>query len=160
MTTIQFDFWLPEAFEIEYTGSDGEPHRPYMVHRALLGSMERFFGVLVEHYKGAFPAWLAPTQAILIPIADRHVDYADEVAAKMKAAGLRVEVDDSGDRMGNKIRKAQEQKVPYMLVIGDREVEAGTVSVRLRTGEDEGAVAVDALIARIQKISAEKEAVL
>jgi threonyl-tRNA synthetase len=160
VTTIQFDFWLPEAFEMEYIGSDGEPHRPYMVHRALLGSMERFFGVLVEHYKGAFPAWLAPTHAVLIPIADRHVAYADEVADKMKAAGLRVEVDDSGDRMGNKIRKAQEQKVPYMLVIGDREVEAGTVSVRLRSGEDEGALTVDALIARVQGVVAEKTTTL
>jgi len=160
ISTIQFDFWLPEAFEMEYIGSDGKPHRPYMVHRALLGSMERFFGVLIEHYKGAFPVWLAPTQAVLIPIADRHVEYADKVAAQMKVAGLRVEVDDSSDRMGNKIRKAQEQKVPYMLVIGDREVEAGAVSVRLRTGEDEGALAVDDLIGRMQKIVAEKTATL
>jgi len=154
--TVQVDYNLPERFELEYTGEDGQPHRPVMIHRAPFGSLERFIGILIEHYNGAFPAWLAPTHAVLIPIADRHRDYAYEVARKMKGMGLRVSVDDSSDRMGNKIRKAQEQKVPYMLVIGDREVEAGTVSLRLRTGEDEGAVAVDALIARIQKAIAEK----
>ncbi|MBN1122465.1 MAG: threonine--tRNA ligase [Anaerolineae bacterium] len=151
ITTIQFDFWLPEAFEMEFVGQDGEPHQPYMVHRALLGSMERFFGVLIEHYKGAFPVWLAPVQAELIPIADRHFDYAYDALAKLKAAGLRAEVDDSGDRMGNKIRKAQGQKVPYMLVIGDREIEEGAVSLRLRSGEDLGATSVDDFIAMAQE---------
>jgi len=151
ITTIQFDFWLPEAFEMEYIGQDGEPHQPYMVHRALLGSMERFFGVLIEHYKGAFPVWLAPVQAVLIPIADRHVDYAYDVLVKLKTAGLRAEVDDSGDRMGNKIRKAQGQKVPYMLVIGDREIEEGALALRLRSGEDLGATSVDDFIAMAQE---------
>ncbi len=151
ITTIQFDFWLPEAFEMEYIGQDGEPHQPYMVHRALLGSMERFFGVLIEHYKGAFPVWLSPVQAELIPIADRHFDYAYDVLKKLKAAGLRVEVDDSGDRMGNKIRKAQGQKIPYMLVIGDREIEENAVALRLRSGEDLGATAVDDFITMAQE---------
>jgi threonyl-tRNA synthetase len=135
-STIQFDFNLPERFEMEYMGQDGQAHRPYMIHRALLGSMERFFGVLVEHYGGAFPVWLAPVQAVLIPIADRHVDYCRGVADRLKQAGLRAEVDDGSDRMRNKIRKAQEQKIPYMLIVGDREVEGGQVSVRLRSGED------------------------
>ena len=138
MTTIQFDFNLPERFDLTYVGADGQEHRPYMVHRALLGSMERFFGVLIEHYGGAFPVWLAPVQAVLIPIADRHNDYAHQVAAQLKAAGLRVEVDDSSDRMQAKIRDAQLQKVPYMLVIGDREVEGGAVAVRLRDGRGPG----------------------
>ena len=135
-STIQFDFNLAERFELEYVGQDGQAHQPYMIHRALFGSMERFFGVLVEQYGGAFPVWLAPVQATLIPIADRHVAYCQQVAADLKAQGLRVDVDDSSDRMGNKIRKAQEQKVPYMLIVGDREVENGQVSVRLRSGED------------------------
>jgi threonyl-tRNA synthetase len=137
-STIQFDFNMPERFEMEYIGEDGQPHRPYMVHRALLGSLERFLGVLIEFYGGAFPVWLAPVQAVLIPITDDQVDYCRNVAKELKMAGLRVEVDDSRDRMGNKIRKAQEQKVPYMLVVGKREVAGETVAVRLRTGEDLG----------------------
>ncbi len=135
-TTIQFDFNLSERFDMNYVGEDGLEHRPYMVHRALLGSLERFFGVLIEHYGGAFPVWLSPVQATLIPIADRHVPYCEQVAEQLRAAGLRVEVDGSSDRMRNKIRKAQEQKVPYMLIVGDREVESGQVSIRLRSGED------------------------
>jgi threonyl-tRNA synthetase len=138
LTTIQFDFNNPERFDLTYMGEDGQPHRPYMVHRALLGSMERFFGILIEHYGGAFPVWLAPVQAMLIPIADRHVEYARQVAVQLKGTGLRAEVDDSGDRMANKIRKAQEQKVPYMLVVGDKEMQAGAVAVRLRNGQDLG----------------------
>jgi len=152
MTTIQFDFNLPERFDMVYVGEDGKEHRPYMVHRALLGSMERFFGVLIEHYGGAFPVWLSPVQVVMIPIADRHVEYARGVAAQLKAAGLRAEVDDSGDRMNAKIRKAQLQKVPYMLVVGDREMEAGQVAVRLRTEEDLGAMEVSDLIARVQGV--------
>lgn len=148
ITTIQFDFWLPEAFDLEYIGQDGEPHRPYMVHRALLGSMERFFGVLIEHYKGAFPVWLAPVQAVLIPIADRHQEYAREIARNLKKAGIRVELDEGSDRMNAKIRHAQQQNIPYMLIVGDREVENGTVSVRLRSEEDLGAMALDEFIAR------------
>ncbi len=138
MTTIQFDFNEPERFDMTYVGQDGQEHRPYMVHRALLGALERFFGILVEHYAGAFPVWLAPLQVMMIPIADRHHAYAHQVAQELRAAGLRVEVDDSDDRMGAKIRNAQLQKIPYMLVVGDREVEEGTVSVRLRTEEDLG----------------------
>jgi threonyl-tRNA synthetase len=159
ISTIQFDFWLPEAFQIEYIASDGQPHRPYMIHRALFGSMERFFGLLVEHYKGAFPVWLAPVQALLIPIADRHLDYADKIRADLKHAGLRVEIDDSSDRMANKIRKAQEQKIPYMLIVGDREVNSETLSLRLRTGEDLGAVKIETFIQRAMKTIDAKEGI-
>jgi threonyl-tRNA synthetase len=136
LSTIQFDFNMPARFGLEYVGEDGKPHQPYMVHRALLGSMERFFGVLIEHFAGAFPVWLSPVQAMVIPIADRHVAYAKEVQQKLKAAGIRSEVDESSDRMQAKIRNAQLQKIPYMLVIGDKEAEAGAVAVRLRSGED------------------------
>jgi threonyl-tRNA synthetase len=156
ISTIQFDFWLPEAFDLEYVGQDGHPHRPYMVHRALLGSMERFMGVLIEHYKGAFPVWLAPVQVMMIPIADRHIEYVDQVAARLHDAGLRVEVDDSSERMGNKIRKAQAQKIPYMLIAGDRETEAGQVALRLRSGGDQGAMPVEDFIALAQNAVAEK----
>ncbi len=135
-STIQFDFNLPERFDMTYIGEDGKECRPYMVHRALLGSMERFFGVLVEHYGGAFPVWLAPVQVVLIPIADRHVDYARHVAGELRKEGLQVEVDDSNERMNHKIRTAQIAKVPYMLIVGDAEVQDSTVSVRLRSGED------------------------
>jgi len=152
MTTIQFDFNLPDRFDMTYVGEDGKEHRPYMVHRALLGSMERFFGVLIEHYGGAFPVWLSPVQAIVIPIADRHAEYARKVEAELKASGLRVEVDDSGDRMNAKIRKAQLQKVPYMLVVGDREMEAGQIAVRLRTEEDLGGMAVDDFVGRVLEV--------
>ena len=138
--TVQVDFLLPERFDLEYTGEDGKKHRPVMIHRAPFGSMERFVGILIEHFNGAFPLWLAPVQMALIPIADRHFDYARQVAADLRAAGLRVEVDDSGDRMNKKIRSAQLQKVPYMLVVGDQEVEDGTVAVRTRDGEDHGAL--------------------
>ena len=155
-TTIQFDFNLSERFDMTYVGEDGREHRPYMVHRALLGSLERFFGVLIEHYGGAFPVWLSPVQAVLIPIADRHVEYCQQVADQLKAAGLRVEVDDSSDRMRNKIRKAQGQKVPYMLVVGDREVESEQVAVRLRSGEDLKGKPVDEFIAMAHKAIEEK----
>jgi threonyl-tRNA synthetase len=156
MSTIQFDFNEPNRFDMTYVGPDGLEHRPYMVHRALLGSIERFFGVLIEHYGGAFPVWLAPVQAVIIPIADRHNDYAHQVAAQLKAARLRVEVDDSSDRMQAKIRNAQLQKVPYMLVIGDREMETGAVAVRLRNEQNLGAQAVAEFIAMAQAAVAEK----
>jgi threonyl-tRNA synthetase len=152
MTTIQFDFNLPERFEMAFVDQSNEERRPYMVHRALLGSWERFFGLLIEHYAGAFPVWLMPVQAEIIPITDDHIAYADEVLKKLKAAGIRAEVDDSGDRMGNKIRKAQEQKIPYMLVIGDREIEAGAVAVRLRSEENLGAMPVDDFIAMAKAV--------
>jgi threonyl-tRNA synthetase len=156
MTTIQFDFNLPDRFDLKYIGPDGLEHRPYMVHRALLGSVERFFGVLIEHYGGAFPVWLAPVQADVIPIADRHNAFAFEVAAQLKAANLRVEDDDSSDRMQAKIRQAQLQKVPYMLIIGDREMEAGAVAVRLRNGQDLGAQPISDFVALAQAAIDEK----
>ncbi len=152
LSTIQFDFHLPEAFQMEYIGEDNRPHRPYMIHRALYGSMERFFGILIEHFGGAFPAWLAPVQIVLIPIADAQVPYAREVAAGLEAAGFRVEVNDSPDRMARKIAEATTQKVPYMLIIGKREVADGTVSVRLRTGEDLGAMSVEAFVNRAREV--------
>lgn len=143
LSTIQFDFNLPERFNMTYIGEDGLEHRPYMIHRALLGSMERFMGVLIEHFAGAFPVWLAPVQAVLIPIADRHLPYVRQVAESLKAAGLRVEVDDRGERMNAKIRDAQTQKIPYMLVVGDKEVEQNLVALRLRSGENPGPISLD-----------------
>jgi threonyl-tRNA synthetase len=148
LSTIQFDFNEPERFDLTYIGEDGQPHRPYMIHRALLGSLERFFGVLIEHYAGAFPVWLAPVQAAMIPIADRHLDYARQVAQELKKAGLRVIVDDRPERMNAKIRDAQNQKIPYMLVIGDKEQESGQVALRLRNGENPGPIPVADFIAR------------
>lgn len=156
LSTIQFDFNLPERFDITYVGADGERHRPYMVHRALLGSMERFFGVLIEHYAGVFPVWLSPVQAILIPITNGQIGYCQEIAAKLKAVGIRANVDTSDNRMGYKIRQGQEQKIPYMLVVGKRELENQQVSVRLRSEEDLGAMSVDAFIARASQVIAEK----
>jgi threonyl-tRNA synthetase len=149
-STIQVDFNEPERFDITYVGQDNAPHRPIMIHRALLGSMERFMAVLTEHYAGAFPLWLAPVQAVVIPIADRHVDYGNQVVEKLRAAGFRAEVDDRNEKTGYKIREAQMQKIPYMLVVGDREQESGAVSVRSRVEGDKGAVAVDDLIASLK----------
>jgi threonyl-tRNA synthetase len=146
LSTIQFDFNEPERFDLTYIGEDGQPHRPYMVHRALLGSLERFFGVLIEHYAGAFPAWLSPIQVAIIPIADRHMEYAGKVQQELKKAGLRVQLDDRGDRMNAKIRDAQNQKIPYMLVIGDKEQEEGKVALRLRNGENPGLMLVKEFI--------------
>ncbi len=151
LSTIQFDFNLPERFDLSFIGEDGAWHRPYMIHRALLGSMERFFGILIEHHSGAFPIWLAPVQAILIPIADRHVEYCQGLVEKLKAEGLRVEIDDGGDRMNAKIRKAQMQKIPYMLVAGDKEVEVGAVAVRLRSGEDLKAKSIDDFLSLVRE---------
>jgi threonyl-tRNA synthetase len=152
-STIQVDFHNPNRFQLEYIGEDGKAHQPVMLHRALLGSLERFFGVLVEHYAGAFPVWLAPVQATVIPVAERHQDYARQVAEKLKAGGLRVEVDDRSEKMGYKIREAQVQKVPYMLVVGDKEVAAGNVSVRHRQAGDLGTMEVDALTQRIAALA-------
>ena len=149
-STIQFDFNLPERFDLKYVGSDGQQHRPFMVHRALFGSLERFFGVLIEHYGGAFPMWLAPTQAILIPISDRHIEYANEVQRELSSDGLRVDVDIRNERMNQKIRLAQMQKIPYMLIVGDKEKELGGVAVRLRSGEDLGIIKISDLVARIK----------
>ncbi len=140
MSTIQFDFNLPERFNLAYHGDDGKEHQPYMVHRALLGSLERFFGVLVEHYAGAFPLWLAPEQARVLPISEKQMDAALNLAARLQAAGYRVKVDRSAEKIGAKIRDAQVEKIPYMLVLGGREVEQGTISVRSRTAGDLGAM--------------------
>jgi threonyl-tRNA synthetase len=155
-TTIQFDFNLPDRFDMTYVGEDGQEHRPYVVHRALLGSLERFFGTLIEHYAGALPVWLSPVQAVLIPIADRHVAYGREVAQALRAARLRVEVNDSADRMQAKIRDAQMQRVPYMLIIGDREMEAGQVNLRRRDGEVPGALSVQDFVDLAQQAVAER----
>ncbi len=137
-STIQFDFNLPEKFDLTYVDADNRPRRPYMVHRALYGSIERFLALLIEHYSGALPVWLAPTQAVVIPIAASHVDYARQVGDRLSALGFRVEVDERAERMNAKVRDAQLQKIPYMLVVGNREEQAATVSVRLRTNEDQG----------------------
>jgi len=137
-TTVQFDFNLPERFDLSYVGEDNRPHRPYMVHRALLGSMERFLGVLIEHYGGAFPAWLAPVQVRVLPVADRHHVYGGSVVERLRAEGLRVEFDARNEKIGLKVREAEVQKIPYVLVVGDKESAAGTVSVRLRGGRDRG----------------------
>ncbi len=136
MTTIQFDFNLPERFDMTYVGSDGNRHRPYMVHRALLGSIERFFGVLIEHYGGAMPVWLAPVQARVLPISDRQADYARLVQKQMREAGIRVELDDRSDKIGYRVRQAQLEKVPFMIILGEQECESSTVTVRLRNGDN------------------------
>ena len=145
--TVQVDYNLPARFDLEYVAEDNSRQRPIMIHRAPFGSMERFIGILIEHFAGAFPVWLAPVQAILIPVTDRHIEPAERVAAQLKAHGLRVEVDRGKSRMGGKIREARERQIPYMLILGDRDVEAGTVSVRLRTDQDLGAMPVTDFIA-------------
>lgn len=149
MSTIQLDFNLPELFELEYQAADGTRKRPVMIHRALFGSIERFFGVLVEHYAGAFPAWLAPVQVVGIPIADAHVPYLQDVAKRLRERGIRVEVDASDDRMQKKIRNAQKAKVPYMLLAGDDDIAGGAVSFRYRNGEQKNGVPIDDAIAEI-----------
>jgi threonyl-tRNA synthetase len=156
LSTIQFDFNLPDKFDLSYIDEHGEQHRPYMVHRALLGSLERFFGVLIEHYAGAFPVWLMPVQAIIIPIADRHMPYAEELKKTIRSAGIRVKVDDRSERMNAKIRDAQNQKIPYMLIIGDQEIENKQVSLRLRNGENPGAQDLAIFMARAKKEIEEK----
>jgi len=148
--TVQVDYVLPERFQLEYTGEDGQPHRPVMIHRAPFGSLERFVGVLIEHFAGAFPLWLAPVQAVLIPISDRHAEYADQVKAQLGAAGLRVEVDRRGERMQAKIRDAQLQKIPYMLIVGDKEIAAEAVGVRSRDRGDLGPLPVTEFLAQAQ----------
>jgi threonyl-tRNA synthetase len=149
MSTIQLDFNMPERFGLEYTAADGSRQRPVMIHRALFGSIERFLAVLTEHYAGAFPPWLAPVQAVAIPIAERHEDYLRDIAGQLRAQGIRVEVDTSDDRMQKKIRNAQTQKVPFMLIAGDRDVEGGAVSFRFRSGEQDNGVPVAEAISRI-----------
>ena len=157
LATIQLDFNLPARFDLKYIGEDGQHRRPVMLHRAVLGSVERFMSVLIEHYAGAFPTWLSPTQVVVVPIADRHNEYAQSVVEKLASVslknglggGIRAEVDDSRESMQKKIRNAQLQKIPYMLVVGDREQAEGAAAVRLRSGQDLKAMPLDAIIARI-----------
>jgi threonyl-tRNA synthetase len=152
LSTVQFDFTLPHRFELEYVGDDGAKHQPLMVHRALYGSVERFFGILLEHYAGAFPVWLSPVQALVLPIADRHAEYAAQVQAKLAAAGLRADVDARSEKVNYKIREAQLQKIPFMLVVGDREAADGKVAVRTRKGGDLGARSVDEVVSEISRL--------
>jgi threonyl-tRNA synthetase len=151
-TTIQFDFNLSERFDMTYVGEDGKEHRPYMVHRALLGSLERFFGVLIEHYNGAFPLWLAPVQALVLPIAERHEVYAKSLEGRLREAGLRAEVDLSREKVGKKIRTAELQKVPLILVVGDKEVERGTAALRVHSQGDKGEVDVARFLGQAQEL--------
>ena len=151
MSTIQVDFQLPQRFDLHYTGSDNQRHRPIMIHRALFGSVERFFAVLLEHYAGAFPLWLAPEQLRLVPVADRHVEHCGELAARARRAGLRVVVDDAKESVGKKIRAAQLMKTPYTLVVGDRDIEAGTYTVRDRTGTETAGIAFDDLVSALER---------
>lgn len=155
--TIQLDMLMPERFDMTYIGEDGRKHRPVMVHRACFGSIERFIGILIENYAGAFPVWLAPVQVKLLPISEKCMDYAVALRKKFKAAGVRVELDESNEKIGYKIRRAQMEKVPYMAVIGDKEAQSGTVSVRHRTQGDMGAVNVDEFIAEILELTAERK---
>jgi threonyl-tRNA synthetase len=152
LSTVQFDFNLPARFEMEYVGEDGEKHQPVMVHRALFGSVERFFGVLIEHYAGAFPLWLAPVQVGLVPISEKHIGYAVKLESALKNAGLRVEVDARNEKMNAKIRDFANQKTPYILVFGDKEAEAGTVSVRTRGKGDQGSMPLDEFIAKAKAL--------
>jgi len=154
--TIQLDFQLPRRFGCTYTDRDGTEKTPVVIHRVIYGSLERFIGILIEHFAGAFPVWLAPVQAVVIPIADRHLPYAYRVRDRLREAGLRVEVDDGDERMQAKIRNAQLQKVPYMLVVGDREAAEETVAVRLRTNENLGAMPLERFLAMAQRIVADK----
>lgn len=159
LSTVQFDFTLPQRFGLEYIAEDGKAHRPLMVHRALYGSIERFFGILIEHYAGAFPVWLAPVQAIVLPITDRQTDYARQVHKRLLDSGFRAELDERSEKVNFKIREAQLQKIPYMLVVGDREAQAGQVSVRNRKAGDQGAVTLDAFVERLTGIVASKNLV-
>jgi threonyl-tRNA synthetase len=158
LSTVQFDFTLPQRFGLEYVAEDGKRHQPLMVHRALYGSVERFFGILIEHYAGAFPVWLAPVQTVVMPITDRQLEYAKTVQSKLEAAGLRSHLDDRKEKVNLKIRDAQMQKVPYMLVVGDREAEAGTVSVRHRKHADMGVKPLEQFVEDVCKLVESKSA--
>jgi threonyl-tRNA synthetase len=150
MATIQLDYQLPQRFDLEYRTTDGGFERPVMIHYAIYGSFERFTGIITEHYAGAFPLWLAPVQVMVVPIADRHIEYAASVRDALAGAGLRAEVDDRSERMQAKLRDAQEQKVPVMVVVGDRDQEAGAVSPRLRTGESSQGVPLDEFVTELR----------
>ena len=149
--TIQLDFQLPERFELEYIGADGEKHRPIMIHRVVFGSIERFIGILTEHFAGAYPTWLAPVQVKLLPIADRHLDYLYNVKKALEAKGVRCEIDDRSEKMGFKIRAAQLEKVPYMIIAGDKDIENGTISVRSRKDGEQGAMTLDEFVENIME---------
>jgi threonyl-tRNA synthetase len=154
--TIQADFNLPERFDLTYAGPDNRPHRPVMIHRVVLAGIERFYGVLLEHYGGHLPLWLSPLQVVIIPVADRHLEYARQLEERMRERGLRVEVDEERQTVGMKIRKAQIQKVPFAVVVGDREVESGTLSVRDRSGKDTRGVALEEFLARAERWISER----
>jgi threonyl-tRNA synthetase len=158
LSTVQFDFTLPRRFGLEYIAEDGKAHQPLMVHRALYGSIERFFGILLEHYAGAFPVWLAPVQAAVLPITDKQIDYAKKVRDELDAAGIRVHLDDRSEKVNLKIREAQLQKIPYMLVVGDREAQSGRVAVRHRKHGDQGAKPLADFIAEVQQQVASRSA--
>ena len=160
LSTVQFDFNLPARFNLEYVAEDGTRKQPLMVHRALYGSIERFFGVLIEHYAGAFPVWLSPVQVAVIPIAERHVEYANKVAAGLRAGGVRVEVDARNEKMNAKIREHAMQKVPFMLVVGDKEAEAGKVNVRTRGKEKTEDMGAEEFGERVRKLIVDKSAIL
>ena len=155
-STIQFDFNEPERFGLTYKGADSQDHQPYMIHRALLGSLERFFGILVEHYEGAFPLWLAPVQALVIPVLPANLEYAEAVCHWLQANGIRAEVDGRNEKIGYRIREAQLQKVPYMLVVGEQEASEGKVAVRTRKEGDLGVWEREALLQRMQEEIAQK----
>jgi threonyl-tRNA synthetase len=149
--TVQLDYAMPERFQLRYIGADNAEHQPVMIHRAILGSLERFIGIIIEHFAGAFPLWLAPVQASVLPLSEKFLDYGRETAAKLRAAGLRVETDESNEKLGAKIRDAQLKKIPYMLVVGEKEVVAGTVSVRKRTGGDQASMSIDEFVAEARR---------
>jgi len=152
--TIQLDYALPARFELRYIGADNSEHQPVMIHRAILGSLERFIGIIIEHFAGAFPVWLAPVQASVLPLSEKFLDYGRETAAKIRAAGLRVETDESNEKLGAKIRDAQLKKIPYMLVVGEKEVASGTVSVRKRTGGEQLSMSIDEFVAEARRVIA------
>jgi len=154
-STVQVDFNNPQRFELTYTGEDGKAHQPIIIHRALMGSIERFFGILVEHYAGAFPTWLAPVQVILLPITDKQQAYAETVASQLRTAGFRVESDLRNEKIGFKIREAEKAKIPFMLVVGDREMQSGQVAVRGRSKADLGSMPVPAVIDLLKKDTAQ-----
>jgi threonyl-tRNA synthetase len=158
--TIQLDYALPERFRLSYIGADNAEHRPVMIHRAILGSLERFIGIIIEHFAGAFPFWLAPVQVAVLPLSEKFVDYAGEVGRKLKAAGLRVETDASNDKLGAKIRNAQLKKIPFMLILGEKEAQAGTVSLRKRSGGDQGSVTLDELLSEAARLTSSRSLTL
>jgi len=143
---------MPDRFDLSYIGPDGEKHRPVMIHRVIFGSIERFIGILIEHYAGAFPVWLAPVQARILPISEKHLEYAQKVKQQLQDAGIRVELDERNEKIGYKIREAQMQKVPYMLIVGDKEAEENTVSVRVRGKGDVGQKSIDAFIEEVKEL--------